>query len=209
MLEPIAAELQERCACDFLRVRWQARSALWQQIAALDSVEVLPVSSGQPRRTCPDRITVRVRGWRNGRRTEHLLFGVPECRETAYRVARSLRTGTVIAPDDVVREDGWVPPSALSSGEAEAVGSYVLRSRSRGDWIRRGDLREAPMVLRGGPVRIVCASGGLQLVCRGSARVDGWLGDRLAVRADGAEKDCEATVTGAGEVRIDLEENLP
>lgn len=203
LLAPLAQGLGRACGCDTFRVEWSVQPALSRRVARLESPVAEIIVPASPQDSCPDRVAVRLTGRENGRQVELLLRGEPLCLSTVPVARHGVPPGEVLLEGDLRFEHGWFPPSALRAGERSAVGACLTASLPAGRWIRRDALRDPPWVRRNEPLRVIYASGSLRLEGRGTARRDAWAGDRVAVRLQGADRDCQALVSGVGEVRIE------
>lgn len=137
--------------------------------------------------------------------SRYLLTGNVEVFGLGMRALRTLKAGALVGDEDVAVGEDWFPPSALLESGAEAVGAYVLRSVPAGQAVSTLDLGAPPLVRRGETVRVIYRGHGLELRTVGTARSDGWRGDRLAVRASGAQHDCAGIVAGPDLIEIDSE----
>jgi flagella basal body P-ring formation protein FlgA len=214
VLAPVEEALRIACGCERFTVRWSIPSAVAAGAAALDSLSAVPdsallraLAAGDPgvSPAGPDRMSVRLRGRRNGRVTEYLAEAHPLCGGMVLTVGRSVRAGIVLRADDLEPFDGWFAPSIWRDAVSSAEGKAARHALAVGRPLRRGDLSEPALVRRGAAVRVRCQLGGIAIEGRGIARKDGGRGERVGVRLAGASRDCLGVVTGPGEVRVDGE----
>jgi flagella basal body P-ring formation protein FlgA len=210
VLAPVEEALRAACGCERFTVRWSIPTAVAAGAAVLDSLAAIPDSASLRALTAseagmssagPDRVPVRLRGWRNGRVVEYLAEAQPLCGGKTLTVARSVRPGTVLRADDIEPMDGWFAPSIWRDAVSAAEGKAARRALVPGRPLGRDDLAEPALVRRGSAVRVRCQLGGIVIEGLGVARKDGSRGERVGVRMAGASRDCLGVVTGPGEVR--------
>jgi flagella basal body P-ring formation protein FlgA len=214
VLAPVEKALRAACGCERFTVHWSIQAAVAAGAAGLESLAAIPDSASLRARTasdagislaCPDRVPVRLRGRRNGRVVEYLTEAQPLCEGKVLTVARAVRPGTVLRADDLELRDGWFAPSIWRDAASAAEGKAARQALVPGRPLRRGDLAEPALVMRGAAVRVLCQLGGIVIEGRGVARKDGSRGERVGVRLAGASRDCLGVVIGPGEVRVDGE----
>jgi flagella basal body P-ring formation protein FlgA len=205
LLAPLVQELRSVCGCDTFRVEWRVPPGLVKRAAALESLAAVldpgPTGSNGLEK-CPDRVSVRLIGLDHGRRVELLMGGQTLCFSTVPVLRHRVPSGEVLQEGDLALSHGWFPPSAVRLGERTVVGAYNTTALSTGAWIGRSILRDAPLVRRNEVLRVVYEDGGIRLEGRGQTHRDGWAGDHVAVRLEGAKRDCEAVVSGPREVQV-------
>jgi len=163
-------------------------------------VESTKVASGSARDT--GALVVRLRGRERGRTQELLLSGDERCRAAGWIVRHALRAQVVLRDGDVEQVTDWLPPAAARAGRVPAAGRYTRRAYTRGEWISEADLGDPPLVRRGEALRVLYASTGFHLQGIGVARADGWEGDLVVARLEGATRDCRGIVTGPGQIEV-------
>jgi flagella basal body P-ring formation protein FlgA len=214
VLGPVEEALRTACGCERLTVRWSIPTAVAAGAAVLDSLSAVPDSASLRALaaggtgTSPagaDRVTVRLRGRRDGRVVEYLTEAQPLCGGQVLTVGRAVRAGAILRADDLELFDGWFAPSVWRDAASSAEGKAARHALAVGHPLGRGDLLEPALVQRGSAVRVRCQLGGIAIEGRGIARKDGGRGDRIGVRLAGASRDCLGVVTGPGEVRVDGE----
>ncbi|MFN8548453.1 MAG: flagella basal body P-ring formation protein FlgA [Candidatus Eisenbacteria bacterium] len=195
-------ELVRAAGCDSVRVAFSG--GVEAQLAPLDAVEAT-IDRDAARREDPnggDRFLVRVRGRRAGRAVEWTTFASVECFGPYLVAARAVSRGGRVAAADLTTIAGWHRPSALTPEIPLGASLYAPRGLALGAEVSREEVREAPLVARATVVTIRYHAPGLELAGRGLARADAWIGDRVAVRLEGAIRDCEAEVIGPNEVEV-------
>ncbi|MGN0908909.1 MAG: flagellar basal body P-ring formation chaperone FlgA [Succinivibrio sp.] len=109
---------------------------------------------------------------------------------------------SAVITQDMLRQD-YVDESTNSQAavnDAQAlVGAKLKREVREGEQIRSGDFC---MVCRGDPVNIEAVTSNLSLKAQGEALTDGNLNDQVQIRNSKSKKVIQATVTGAGTVRV-------
>ncbi|MEZ4649071.1 MAG: flagellar basal body P-ring formation chaperone FlgA [Candidatus Eisenbacteria bacterium] len=199
LLAGIEDELRLECGHADLRVDWSMTESMRARLGSMVNAAVLRVQGDG----CSDRVVVQVSG-ADGRSTNrYLVSGDVEIWGHGLRAARTLRPGTLLAFDDVTEGEDWFPPSACRESIESVEGSYLLRGIAAGKVLGRDDLSSPPLVRRGETVRVVYRGPGLELRTLGTVRKDGWLGDRLEVRADGAQHDCTGVVSGPDVIEVE------
>jgi len=116
----------------------------------------------------------------------------------AHPVAR----GDVLAREDFVAGD---LPDAEARGALSARGAAGMEARrdlSEGAPVRSGDVMPAQIVRRGEAVTIRYIAGTLTIAASGRALSSGAMGDAVRVVTAGTSRTLDATVDGAGSVRI-------
>ncbi len=197
LFNDVVHTVAENCGQERLRVRWTLSQSMRERLVAEPSVRVELVP-GDP---CSDQVVARV-VYGEGLQTGRLLVtGAVEVHGDGYRLARALRKGEVLEAQDVELVPGWFPPGVNRVEPPE--GLVPLRPLSAGAWLHEDDLGPAPFVRRGETVAVVYSAPGLQLHTVGLARKDGWMGDRVSVRVEGARHDCVAMVESPGRVRVE------
>ena len=198
-LAGIEDELRLECGHIDLRVDWSITESMQVRLASLIDAEVTRVQGDG----CSDRVVVQVSGGDGKSTNRYLVSGDVEIWGSGLRAARTLRPGTLLSFEDVTEGEGWFPPSAYGEPITSAEGSYLVRGVAAGKVISKGDLSAPPLVRRGETVRVIYRGPGLELRTLGTVRKDGWMGDRLEVRADGAKHDCTGIVSGPDVVEVD------
>jgi len=192
--------LASRYQLSDLKVDWALGASLARELGELEAARAQPMQMLPAE--CPDRIVVRLQGRRAGRPVDVMILGTLWVSGLANRALRTLRAGSVLIAQDAERVQAQVPPSARCSAEVE--GRFLVETVAGGSWIPCGSLREPPLVRRGQELVVVYRGPGLELRGRGVARKDAWLGEGIAVRVTGAERDCRAEVIGPGAVQVGL-----
>ncbi len=205
VLAGVVAELEAAAGCDSFRVSWSG--ALEKELARLDQASAVMdrgagLGSAPSGAAPPARTLIHVRGKLDGRMVEWQLFAEPQCFGEYYAAPRALRSGAVLGREDLLLLSGWHPVDALTPRDALEAMLFVPAGLASGAAIRARDLKSAPFVRRATAVSICYSAPGISLKGRGLVRADGWLGDRVKVRMEGALRDCEADVTAPGEVTV-------
>lgn len=203
-LQAVRDELVQRAGCDSVRVTFSG--GVEAELARLEAVEAI-VDRDAARREDPnggERFLVRVRGRRSGRAIEWTTFASVQCFGPYYVAARAVSRGGRVVGADLTPISGWHRASALTPDAPLEPSLYAPRGLALGAEVSRDEVREAPLVARATLVTIRYHAPGLELAGRGLARADGWVGDRVSVRLEGAIRDCEASVIGPNEVEVSL-----
>lgn len=117
---------------------------------------------------------------------------------------RSMQRGAVLAAEDVSlkRINVAKAPDRIIFDPSQVVGKQ-LRSRVRaGECLKEHMLREAPLVEKGDPVKIVASAGKLSVSTMGVAKADGVKGDRIRVENIVSEKTVVGRVLDRGVVEV-------
>ncbi|MDO8330480.1 MAG: flagellar basal body P-ring formation chaperone FlgA [Fluviicoccus sp.] len=83
-------------------------------------------------------------------------------------------------------------------------GRWLVRSTQPGRPVLNADLQDEPMVFRNRSVQVIVRGGGLQLRTRGTVLQSGQRGHSVQVMVEGATISTTATVSGKGEVFIEI-----
>ncbi|MEW6489401.1 MAG: flagellar basal body P-ring formation chaperone FlgA [Thermodesulfobacteriota bacterium] len=95
-------------------------------------------------------------------------------------LAREVRRGDVLSPEDVAVQSGSPGPGALAD-PLEAVGRRAVRRLPAGAPLAARDLESVPAVKRGDTVRLVARVGGVTATTLGKALETAGVGDTLRV----------------------------
>ena len=200
-LEPILEELRLSCETPDLRIAWSLSETVAARLAATPKAEVIRVQGDG----CSDRVVVQVALGEGAATSRYLLSGDVEVWGQGLRANRTLRAGTLLTSEDVAEGEGWFPPSAFHGIALDVEGAHVVHAIPSGHVVTEEDIGPPPLVRRGETIRVIYRARGLELRTLGTARRDGWMGDRLAVRATGAQHDCTGIVAGPDVVEVDSE----
>lgn len=117
---------------------------------------------------------------------------------------RLLTQGTVLTSSDFTVEKlsvQFTRDSVLPS--EELVGKSVIRQISVGQAILAGDVREAQVVSRGQPVRVIMGTSELEISTPAIAEQNGARGEFIRVRLQDSNRVMSGRVTDSGVVRIE------
>ncbi|MHC4991512.1 MAG: flagellar basal body P-ring formation chaperone FlgA [Planctomycetota bacterium] len=188
---------------DTLRVGFpRADAEVLSTAASAYRLEIEPRSS-----LMSDRIELGIRAWQ-GRRIEH-RWSVPMRLEllTDVRIASAdLARGRVLTLPDVATQQRWLSPATAArvAPVEDVVGRATTIRLDSGAMILDAQLRAPTVVRRGDHVTVRCVVGGLVLSLKAEAREDGALHETIACRKLGERETFAATISGPGEVVIDL-----
>jgi len=221
LLGPLEERLHRACGVDSLRILWPDLPRLEAALAGAESLRLSGAALDGGRLSVT--LAARVRG----RTTSVLLGGEAQRRADQWSATRFLPRGEVLRAGDLERRRAWMPafagqsipnllapdpsrglegaPTAAPSlppGRLDWIGSCPVRAIARGEAVDTSDLGPPPLVRGGERLRVLWRGPGLAVEAAGIARQDGWLGSTIPLRIDGARRDCEGVVTGAGEVRV-------
>jgi flagella basal body P-ring formation protein FlgA len=200
-LSGVLEEVRLSCDTPDLRIAWSLSETVAARLAAHPNAEAVRAQGDG----CSDRVVVQVVLTEGTATNRYLLSGDVEVLGLGLRAVRTLRAGTLLTAEDVVEGEGWFPPSAFHGAAPDVEGAHVIRAIPAGQVIAGEDIGPPPLVRRGETIRVVYRARGLELRTLGTARRDGWMGDRLAVRATGAQHDCTGIVAGPDIVEVDSE----
>lgn len=141
-----------------------------------------------------DRVHIRV----TGRADAMQLLPVATARLAASTVLRDEDLRMARVRSSLVREDVVESP-------AEAVGKEIRHQIQPGQPIRRGELAQPALVLKGRAVRMTLQTPGLILIGEGQALESAGLGEPVKVLNTASHAVLQGIVTGAGHVRVDPE----
>lgn len=117
---------------------------------------------------------------------------------------RLLNQGTVLTSSDFTIEKLSVQFTRDSVLPAEElVGKSVIRQISVGQAILAGDVREAQVVSRGQPVRVIMGTSQLEISTPAIAEQNGARGEFIRVRLQDSNRVMSGRVTDSGVVRIE------
>jgi len=114
--------------------------------------------------------------------------------------ARSLATGDVVAPEDVVFstvQAHQAPAGAPQEAEA-VIGLSARRPLRAGAAVQRGDLTSPQVIARNDAVEVAYMAGGVTLTVTGRAQRPAALGEAVTVLNPASGKTIEAVATGPG-----------
>jgi flagella basal body P-ring formation protein FlgA len=119
-------------------------------------------------------------------------------------LARSIRRGERIGAADL--DFAMVPPDSLPTGslveEAELIGAEARRRLAPGRVLTNRDVGPPRLVLRGQPVRVTYAEGGLKLTALGLARDDAAFGEPVRVFNSESRLELQGVAIGPQEVTV-------
>lgn len=81
-------------------------------------------------------------------------------------------------------------------------GFWLRHAVSAGEIVRKADLEERPLVVRGEDIEIRVDAGAIHISTTGVAEQSGGAGDVIRVKVPSAHSDCQARVTAKGEVDV-------
>ena len=130
-----------------------------------------------------------------------------EVRREALALRHGVERGEEIGAADLEPVDRWMAPDggAPVPESSRAVGMLARKDLRAGETLRESDLVAPLAVRRGEAVTVVCLNGEVGLQARGRVLDDGRVGELVACRLDGSEREFLARVDGAGRVVVALD----
>lgn len=119
-------------------------------------------------------------------------------------LTRALKTGDIVAPDDVMfvrMAVSRVPRGSVSDAD-RLIGFSAKRQLRAGLPLRESDVQKPLVVRKGDAVTMVFRAPGIELTSRGRAMTNGGVGDTVAVVNAQSLKQIDAVVLGAGTVNV-------
>lgn len=119
-------------------------------------------------------------------------------------LTRTLQRGDLISATDL----DWraMPPDVLSkvslTDEQQLIGAEARRRLSPGRMLTSRDVGAPLLVLRGKPVRVIYAEGGLKLTAVGTSRDDGAFGELIRVINPDSRLEIQGIASGHQEVTV-------
>lgn len=202
------ASLRAACGCDSARVEWNLSPALAGEIARWDNVEFRSLG----RTPAPDGGSAlakfELRGLQAGRPKQSTVEAAVACRREAWVLAKATTIGADLSGAEIRRQLTWTAPEvpAISGAGGEnplPPSGIARRSLAAGTALSPSDVAAAPLVASGEWVRLIYRGAGLEVAGRAQVRSDGWLDDEVALRLEGARRDCRGRVIAPGTVLME------
>ena len=120
---------------------------------------------------------------------------------------RELAAGRAIEAQDVQLaerdENPGLTPGLYATDPEQVVGKWPRQAIRAGETVRRGDLEEPKVVLRGDNVKVMVWNGGAKLELDGVAEGSGAVGETVLVRNPDSQRRFPARVEAKGRVTVD------
>jgi flagella basal body P-ring formation protein FlgA len=202
--EQLAAFLSERAAEPVARIDVPPHESLAAEAAAAGVRTELSMASGRAEPGA-NAVTVKLFRGDGAIRRAVVTVRVWVLRDVVV-AARALRSGDVLAAEDVLRERREVagPRGDELADAGSAVGRRVARHVGAGEPLRSAWLKEALRVKRGDRVTLRLARGALTIETPGRAEEDGSAGAWIRVRNATSNRDLVGRVAADGVVHVAL-----
>lgn len=202
------ASLRAACGCDSSRVEWRISPALAGEFARWDGVEfrALERTSAADGRSALAKFELR--GLHAGRPKQSTVEAEVACRREAWVLAKATTIGADLSRAEIRRELTWTAPETpaipVTEGAASLPPSGIARrSLVAGAVLSPSDVVASPLVASGEWVRLIYRGAGLEVAGRAQVRSNGWLDDEVALRLEGARRDCRGRVIAPGTVLME------
>jgi len=202
------ATLRSACGCDSARVEWRIAPALAAEIARWDGLEFRALEHTPASNGGNALAKFELRGLQAGRPRQSTVEAAVACRREVWVLAKATTIGADLGAAEIRRELTWTAPQVPSIPAAEGETSLppsgiARRSLAAGTALSPSDVAAAPLVASGEWVRLIYRGAGLEVAGRAQVRSDGWLDDEVALRLEGARRDCRGRVVAPGTVLME------
>lgn len=130
------------------------------------------------------------------------LAGAPRGNVEVLAYARSLSTGEIVQPEDLVWVKVAVAPSDAPRDADDVIGMTVKRPLRQGSAASLRDVSTPQVIKAGDIVAVTYEDAGVALTLQGKAMSAGAIGESLMVQNTASKKIIETVVTGPGSTAV-------
>jgi flagella basal body P-ring formation protein FlgA len=130
------------------------------------------------------------------------LAGAPRGNVEVLAYARSLATGEIVQPEDLVWTKMAASPSDAPRDADAVIGMTVKRPLRQGSAASLRDVSTPQVIKAGDIVAVTYEDAGVALTLQGKAMAAGAIGDSLMVQNTASKKIIETVVTGPGSTAV-------